>query len=316
MEFSPIAFNRGEQPKPDPDQKNTILHYEHESGRTVQTRPPQTGRTGQTRTANRGEHLQSDQPSGRFAKPIRGEQVFPPPRQENYKLWPMCNTMLNFLRSIFSGFENTSTTFEGYWLATPIKLPTAVRTPGGGRVTVISACIDIVFSIPGDTVILHSASLSSGGGFLGSHPVNVSGHRTGEAWYQRSLGISNYYLLEAAKADLSDPKCSLEKCLRGRRSGVTTGRTHKAGNRFDLAIEIVYALNDQMSAEEIQEILDSGSVHSHIEFSYSKPNERSKRRRVVVHGTKGKCIRATDKSDDRCKLFRIDRISIARVDAT
>ncbi len=114
-----------------------------------------------------------------------------------------------------SDVNKSGAKFVGYWLETTIRLPKNVRTPGGGSITLVNACIDLRYSVCRGEVTLHSATLSRDGGLLGSHAINVSAQRTGEAWYARSLPISDRSLLEAAERDLKGTQTRLRKLLIG-----------------------------------------------------------------------------------------------------
>jgi hypothetical protein len=220
--------------------------------------------------------------------------------------------MLGFLKTLFSGFTST---VDAYWLETAIRLPKKVRTPSGGNVTIVNVCVDVTYILDGSEIIITSAELSRSGGFLSPREVNVSSQRTGEIWYATSLPVSNASFRDAAKNDLMNPKSGLRRIIFGKARNMDRSSAERSnGTSFDLSLDLVRALNSQATTEEIQRILDGGSIHSHITFQYKKPDSESRKRRVVVHGTKGRSIIVTDKSDGNRKYFRIDRISNARVD--
>ncbi|WP_404305910.1 WYL domain-containing protein [Neorhodopirellula lusitana] len=221
--------------------------------------------------------------------------------------------MLGFLKTLFSDSVGS---VDAYWLETAIRLPRKVRTLSGGNVTIVTACVDVNYAVNGNEITITGASLSRSGGLLGPRKINVSAQRTGEAWYATSLPVSNASLREASQVDLEHSESRLRRIIFGK-----AGERHRrptdrsSGTRFDLSLDLIHALNSHASVEEVQEVLDSGSIHSHITFQYKKADGRSRKRRVVVHGTKGRSIAATDKSDKKRKHFRIDRISNAKVDS-
>ncbi|MDA8745481.1 hypothetical protein N9N28_12680 [Rubripirellula amarantea] len=220
--------------------------------------------------------------------------------------------MFGFLKTLLS---DTAGSVDAYWLETAIRLPRKVRTPSGGNVTIVNACVDVTYAVNGKEITITGASLSRSGGFLGPREINVSAQRTGEAWYATSLPVSNGSLREAAQNDLKNPKSRLRRIIFGKAGERNRRPTERSkGTRFDLSLDLVRALNSHASAEDVQRVLDNGSIHSHITFQYKKADGRSRKRHVVVHGTKGRSIAATDKSDEKRKYFRIDRISGAKVD--
>jgi hypothetical protein len=220
--------------------------------------------------------------------------------------------MLGFLKSLF---PVSTITVEDYWLETAIRLPQKVCTPSGGKVTIVNVCVNVTYYLHASEIIITNASLSCSRGFLAPREFNVSSQRTGEIWYTTSLPVSNTSFRDAARIDLANPTSGLRKIIFGKAGeGERRSTKRSNGTRFDLSLDLARAINSQAGIQDIQQILDNGSIHSHITFKYTKLNGESKKRRVVVHGTEGRSIAATDKSDGKRKHFRIERISDARVD--
>lgn len=81
-------------------------------------------------------------------------------------------------------------------------------------------------------------------------------------------------------------------------------------NSIDALID---ALNeDEIDPFDIEMLIDDGAKNARISFRYKKPNERARRRKVIVKKIDGDCLGCIDLSDRSYKNFRLDRISDAR----
>ena len=78
--------------------------------------------------------------------------------------------------------------------------------------------------------------------------------------------------------------------------------------------ELIDALNeDEIDPDDIEFIIDDGAKNARISFRYMKPNERARRRKVMVKKVDGDCLGCIDLSDRSYKNFRLDRISDVRL---
>ena len=76
---------------------------------------------------------------------------------------------------------------------------------------------------------------------------------------------------------------------------------------------LIDALNeDEIDPFDIEMLIDDGAKNARISFRYKKPNERARRRKVIVKKIDGECLGCIDLSDRSYKSFRLDRISDAR----
>jgi len=73
-------------------------------------------------------------------------------------------------------------TIEGFWCESLVKLDRPIRTPLGGRVTILRVCVDIDYSVQGKQIVPHKVQMANklGGGPLAT--CNVAAARRGEAW--------------------------------------------------------------------------------------------------------------------------------------
>jgi hypothetical protein len=76
---------------------------------------------------------------------------------------------------------------------------------------------------------------------------------------------------------------------------------------------LIEALNDDtIDPSDIEDLIDNGAKNARISFQYKKPNERARRRKVIVKKVDGECLGCIDLADRSYKNFRFDRISDTR----
>lgn len=122
--------------------------------------------------------------------------------------------MFRWLKSLFYRRGSDTLLVEGYWCASKITLPTKVRTPLGGNVTIITACVDIHYVVEDNNIAVRRVKLSrTGGGVMGSgSAVNVAAQRRGEAWYARDI-CPEFTLKKAVESDLASKKSHLRRMM-------------------------------------------------------------------------------------------------------
>lgn len=77
---------------------------------------------------------------------------------------------------------------KDYWCDSSINLPYKFHTPLGGKITVVTACVDIKFAIKqSGKIVVKDVKLSSKS-FLGcGHKNNMASPRRGEAWFASNI---------------------------------------------------------------------------------------------------------------------------------
>lgn len=207
--------------------------------------------------------------------------------------------MLRLLRKLFGGFRSGQATLlvSGWWCDTPIKMPYRVPTPLGGRVSVITVCVDIRYRLDAGSIVLVAVSLCR------SVPANVASQRRGECWFTRRL-CAESCLAAVVTNDLAAKESRLRR--------VMLGKWREAGDA-PVSRRLVAALNGKASPEVIDEIItQQGDQDRTLVFVYTKSSGDVDERTVAVQRVRGMCIRARDHRDGRYKEFRLDRISNAR----
>jgi len=212
--------------------------------------------------------------------------------------------MLRLLKSIFGRSSLKPLVVEAYWCEASIKLPSKVKTPLGGSVTVITACVDIQYIVEEDRITVQRVHLSrGGGGIMGSNSsVNVAASRRGEAWYATSI-CSESMLLDAVQRDLEVDGSRLRRIMMGK---------WRDSNRGSLVRSLADALNEGSESTTIASLISTAGRSNDIAFTYTKPDGTSTVRHVSVQGVSGSSLRARDQKDGEVKSFRLDRISKAR----
>ena len=91
-------------------------------------------------------------------------------------------------------------TLEGYWCQSPIRLARPVTTPLGGRVSVLTVCVNIRYSVQNGVIVLHGAELTQPKG-TGLEGVNMLSQRRGEA-FRATRVYPEEELLRVVRTDL------------------------------------------------------------------------------------------------------------------
>ena len=212
--------------------------------------------------------------------------------------------MFGLLKALFGRSPSKALIVEAYWCESAIKLPTKVRTPLGGSVSVITVCVDIHYVVDQDRIDVRRIQLSrGGGGIMGSNsPMNVAAARRGEAWYATSI-CPESALMEAVQRDLATEGARLRRIMMGK---------WRELNRGSLLRSLADALNSGAAPTEIATLISTAGRGNDIAFTYTKSDGIPKLRQVSVQGVSGASLRARDHGDGEVKSFRIDRISAAR----
>ncbi len=198
----------------------------------------------------------------------------------------------------------THSVVEGYHLDTSVKLSRPVRTPGGSRVTLVSFCVNVHYSMDrvGNPAV-HRVELWHPSKEI-TEPLgrcNVFATHKGEAWYCTSVEPREALAI-AVEAELALENSGLRRIIFGR---------WRAEVRDALAQSVAGLLNSGSPSESIGELLAAGKTGCKLAFVYTKPDGSSRTRRVSVTSVAGKLLRANDLEDGEFKSFRIDRISNA-----
>lgn len=212
--------------------------------------------------------------------------------------------MFGFLKALVSS-AGKPLWIEAFHLDTPIKLPTKIETPGGAKVTVITACVDVRYEIRDKQIVIKRVRLSRGKVFeAAGQKVNVAA-RSGEVWFARELPITEAVLRKAVEYEIAPSDSNLRRMMIGKWLGA---------NGESIAQPVIDALNARQSAAHIDSLIEIAGRSHRISFTYHSPKKGAERRVVLLHGAAGDTIRATDAKDYEAKTFRIDRMSNVQLD--
>lgn len=206
--------------------------------------------------------------------------------------------MLSLLkRLLFGRSRNDELTVEGWWLDSPFTLPQKVTTPLGGHATVVTAAVDITYTIDNGKISIRRVRLSRAPG------NNIAATRRGEAWRADSI-CPESVLVATVEKDLALEDSRLRKVMRGK---------WYSQNSDGLAQSLVDAINAKEPPEQIARHAAALALGTRIRFSYKNGAGESSQRSVVVEGVSGQSLRGRDKPDGTVKSYRLDRIGDARV---
>lgn len=187
---------------------------------------------------------------------------------------------------------------EGWWCDRPVKLLSKVQTPFGSKVTVVSVCVDVLYSVQERTIILRYLALSRSPS-IGPFTTNVASPRTGEAWQACQI-CSQAQLAEVVRKELLSEGSRLRKLMLGK----WYGEHHDV-----FAKDLTDTLNAGGTPEQIAAIIRLARRGIRLTFIYTKELGQSEKRRVIVQGVSGSMLRAKDMKDGQIKSFRLDRIT-------
>lgn len=131
-----------------------------------------------------------------------------------------------------------------------------------------------------------------------------------------AIGFAKAYLEENSKT--ADARGSLDQYSEYKESNDSDwdddeddGLVYKVDE--DSVDALIDALNDDaIDPSDIEDLIDDGAKNARISFRYKKPDERARRRKVIVKKVDGECLGCIDLADRSYKNFRLDRISDAR----
>jgi hypothetical protein len=104
-------------------------------------------------------------------------------------------------------------TVESYSCGASLKSPWKIKTPLGSSVTLLTVCLDIVYSIRAGQISVHRTSLAKTGGL--NHPNNMFATRTGEAFYANNFQPESV-LVELVEHELGQPNNALRRIMFGK----------------------------------------------------------------------------------------------------
>jgi hypothetical protein len=108
--------------------------------------------------------------------------------------------MIGFFARLFGGAA--SCCYVGHWCDTPVKFSNQIETPLGSKVTKVTVCVDIWYSVDNDQIIIERTRLSKRGSSLADRAINVATTR-GEAFYANSI-CDEPFLRQAVENDLKN----------------------------------------------------------------------------------------------------------------
>lgn len=211
--------------------------------------------------------------------------------------------MFDFLSKLLPG-QGKTLRVEGFWFAKPIRLPKPILTPFHSRVTVVCPCVDVDYHVKDGQILVDRVAMSQAGTtMLGSSlRINMTAERTGEAFYVHAISPHSL-LTDAVNRDVQDPRGNLRRIMYGKWRDTC---------RSDVGPAMIDALNQQLSAEQIRQLIGNAGVLGAVALTYESPKRGPEERVVTVHSVQGDSIQATDHKDGLTKTFRIDRISNVR----
>ena len=105
-------------------------------------------------------------------------------------------------------------TIRGYWCNSAVRLAKPLRTPLGSRITILTVCVDVHYSVQGGEIVLHGVELTRSAG-NGLEACNVASPRTGEAF--RAIRVyPESELIKAVQDDLSAVPSHLGRLMLGK----------------------------------------------------------------------------------------------------
>lgn len=211
--------------------------------------------------------------------------------------------MFRWLKSWASDRDHPYLVVEGYCLDNSIKLSKPVTTPGLGKVTLLSFCVNVAYSIPwGDEPIIHHVELWQPYAHT-KEPLarcNVFSTRRGEAWHAESFAES--VLRAAVQNDLAQANSRLRRIMLAK---------WRDNNPAAFNQSIADAFNNRNIAR-INELIARGGRGKVLVFAYAKSDGSTRDRKVTISSVSDNLLRATDVEDGTVKSFRLDRISNVR----
>jgi hypothetical protein len=211
--------------------------------------------------------------------------------------------IFRWLKSFASGGGRRYLLIDGYHLDTSIKLSKPVTTPMQGKVTLLSFCVNIAYSIQGEDIpIIQHVDLWQPDART-NEPLarcNVFSTRRGEAWHAESFPGS--VLRAAVQNDLAQENSRLRRIMLAKWRDNDPAAFHQS---------IAEALNNR-NAARINELIARGGRGKALTFAYAKSDGSTRDRKVTLSSVSGNLLRATDLEDGTVKSFRLERISNVR----
>jgi hypothetical protein len=212
--------------------------------------------------------------------------------------------MFGWLKSLVGRESPPLLRLEGYRLPKGIKLSHPIITPGGGRVTLVSFCVNVDYSMDDEgSPTIHRVELwqpDDTSDFHGS--CNIFATRRGEAWHARFVRPESL-LVHAVNTELASENSDLRRII--------VNRWH-VENRRKAIKAISEGLNEKMGPEELANRLETFGAGRHMSFRYTKPDGSSRIRQVSVWKVTGNILKAKDLEDGQIKSFQLDNISDAQ----
>lgn len=105
-------------------------------------------------------------------------------------------------------------TIRGYWCNSAVRLAKPLKTPLGSRITILTVCVDVHYSVQGGEIFLHGVEPTKSEE-AGLQACNVASPRTGEAF--RAIRVyPESELVKAVQDDLSAVPSHLGRLMLGR----------------------------------------------------------------------------------------------------
>lgn len=210
--------------------------------------------------------------------------------------------MFEFLERLMSG-GGDSFSIEGYDIRSPIKLPKPVRTPLGGRVSVVRPLVDIVYRITDGKIVLLRVAMSAKGGTISGSTtrLNIIADKTGEAFYVPTIEPESL-LYDHVIKDIDEPRSYLRSHMFGT-AGLDAPRTW--------SVPRVDAVEDGPTSSLVSQLVGLAGADGLLAFIYDSPRRGPEPRVVTVQKFDNDCVYAIDHKDGTRKKFLLSRITNA-----
>ena len=213
--------------------------------------------------------------------------------------------MFRWLKSLVGLTDKSLLVVNGYHLESGVRLAHPVTTPLGGRVTLVSFCVNVFYSIDeSGTPVVHDVELWQPDATVTDvlATCNTFATRRGEAW--RSTRVEPKELLMfAVKTELELEKSGLRRIMLGR---------WYADTRELVTQTVADLLNKRSDPEEIRTLLATARGGCKLSFDYTKSDGYPSTRSISATSLSGKLLRGHELESGEYNSFHIDRISNAR----
>jgi len=121
------------------------------------------------------------------------------------------------LKNLFPPREETMWV-EGFWCNTPVKLPNKITTPLGSKVTVVTMCVDVEYTMRERKIVVLKVRLALKNKGASGQPRNMSAERVGESFFAYSI-TPHSILLSLVDQELGREGSNMRRVMYGQWGG-------------------------------------------------------------------------------------------------